>query len=68
MSRVLGKAYSNDFVHVKFLLKFLATEKHILTKLDAQKNKEDKQRNLGSEKFHKYLPLQIVNNSNKVKQ
>ena len=39
-----------------------------MTKLDAQKNKEDKQRNLGSKRFHKYLPLQIANSSNEVKR
>ena len=68
LSRVHGKAYKNDFVHVKFLSKFLATEKYILTKLDVQKNKVDKQKKLGSKNFHKYLQLQIANRSNKAKQ
>ena len=60
--------YEYYFPHVIFLLEILATEIRIMTKLDAQKNKEDKQRNLGSKRFHKYLPLQIANSSNEVEQ
>ena len=53
------RAYKHDYVNVKFSLKILTTEKHVLTKLVAQQNKEDKQRNVRSKKFHMNLPLQI---------